>query len=374
MFLPFFAFAFMIASPQNAQRPPHRTPPPCRSLSSSDFREALTLSDPCYTVATSADVSAPVTVNPGTTVIFGENAALNLEDGGSLKAIGTPEKPIVFRGKEHAPGFWDGISFGTNSPGNRLSYVTVEDAGPKGSSDDAAVQVTVGARLAIDHTTIRNAAGIGLNVMQRGTLSHFEANHFENDDIPVSIKAGDAAALDTASTFTGNRHNYVLIHFSDVEIEDDSTWHALAIPYYLAGTPEIKAHLTIEPGARLQFKEGYGITVSENGSLTAEGAPGKPITFTGAEQSPGFWDGIYFDSNSTRNILRNVAVTYAGEKGGLANAAVTLAPRASATVQSSELAFSATAAIRVMQNATLNADAESSNQMHDNKAGIVKEQ
>jgi hypothetical protein len=67
-----------------------------------------------------------------------------------------------------------------------------------------------------------------------------------------------------------------------------------------------------------------------------------------------------------------VSVKYAGTKGGLANAAVTFAPGASATVQSYELAFSATAAIRVMQNAQLNADA--TNRMHDNAAGIVQEQ
>jgi hypothetical protein len=42
-------------------------------------------------------------------------------------------------------------------------------------------------------------------------------------------------------------------------------------------------------------------------------------------------------------------------------------------VQSSEIAFSASAAIRIMQNAQLNADAETTNKLHDNAAGIVKE-
>lgn len=373
MLLPFFAFAFAFTAPQRPHTAPHRTPPPCHALSKDQFREPLTLSDPCYTITTYATVSAPLTVNPGTTIFFGESAALNLEDGGSLNAIGTAEKPIVFRGKDHAPGFWAGILFSSNSTKNRLSYVTVEDAGPKGSSDDAAVQVGVGARLAIDHTTIRNAAGNGLNVLQRGVLSHFEANHFENDGTPLSVKAGDLAVLDAATTFSNNQHNHVLVHFADTEVEEDVTWHALAVPYYFDGTPKIQAHLTVEPGARLEFRENFGININENGSLTAEGAPGKPITFTGGEESPGFWDGIYFQSKSTKNILRNVAVTYAGTKGGLANAAISLAPGAAATVQSSEIAFSASAAIRVMQNAQLNADAETSNKLHDNAAGIVKE-
>jgi hypothetical protein len=78
-------------------------------------------------------------------------------------------------------------------------------------------------------------------------------------------------------------------------------------------------------------------------------------------------------SKSAKNILSNVVVTYAGTKGGLANAGVTLAPGAAATVQSSEIAFSASAAIRVMQNAQLNANAETANKLHDNKEGVVKE-
>jgi hypothetical protein len=371
MLVPFFSLALLIAPP--ASHAVKQTPPPCHTLTSAQFREPLTLAEPCYIVNSYASISAPLTINPGTTISFGENSALSFQSGGSINAIGTPEKPIVLRGKEHSPGYWTGLLITTNSPKNQLSYVTVEDAGPKGGSDDGAVQVSIGARLSIDHSTIRNAASAGINVLQRGTLSHFEANHFENDNIPISVKAGDAAMLDAATTFANNQHNYVLIHSSDTEVEEDSTWHALAVPYHLDGTPKIQAHLTIEPGARLEFREGFGINVNENGSLSAEGTTTKPIVFTGAEEAPGFWDGIYFQSKSRKNILSNVAVKYAGTKGGLANAAVTLAPGAAATVQSSELAFSASAALRVMQNAKLNADAATANRLHDNAAGVVQE-
>lgn len=297
-----------------------------------------------------------------------------MEDGGSVNAVGTAEKPIVLRGKEHSPGYWEGLRITSNSPKNQLSYVVVEDAGPKGGSDDGAVQVGVGARLAIDHTTIRNSAGNGLNVLQRGVLSHFEANHFENNDVPVSIKAGDATMLDAASTFSSNKHDYVLIHSNDTEVEDDAVWHALAVPYRIDGTPDVKAHLTIEPGARIQFTQGRGLDVEENGSLTAEGSADKPVTFTGAEEAPGFWDGIYFQTKSPKNILRNTTIQYGGTKGGLANGGVGLAPNASVTVQQSEISFSATAAIHVGQNATLNADAATTNRFHDNAAGIVKDE
>lgn len=371
--LPFFALAFAFAAPP-AHHAPHKTPPPCHTLTDSQFHEPLTLTEPCYIVNTFASISAPLTINPGVTISFGEGAAFSLENGGSINAVGTAEKPVVLRGKEHSPGYWVGLRIASNSPKNQLSYVTIEDAGQKGGSDEGAVQVGVGARLSIDHTTIRNAASAGLNVLQRGTLSRFETNHFENDNTPLNIKAGDAAMMDAATTFTNNQHNYVLIHSNDTAVEEDATWHALAVPYHLEGTPEIKAHLTIEPGTRLEFAQGYGINIEENGSLTAEGTAAKPVVFTGGEEAPGFWDGIYFQSKSPKNLLSNAAVKYAGPKGGLAQAAVTLAPGAVATVRSSELAFSATAAIRVMQNAQLNAGAATANRLHDNAAGIVNEQ
>jgi hypothetical protein len=220
---------FALAAPP-AHHAPHKTPPPCHSLTDTQFHEPLTLTAPCYIINSYASVSAPLTINPGATISFGENSALSLEDGGSIQAVGTAEKPIILHGKEHSPGFWTGLRIGSNSPKNHLSYVTAEDAGQKGGSDEGAVQVGVGARLSIDHTTIRNAASAGLNVLQRGTLSHFEANHFENNNTPLSIKTGDVAMLDAATTFSNNQHNYVLIHFNDSEVEEDATWHALAVP------------------------------------------------------------------------------------------------------------------------------------------------
>lgn len=130
--------------------------------------------------------------------------------------------------------------------------------------------------------------------------------------------------------------------------------------------------MTVEAGAHLEFAQNYGITVDEGGSLTAIGAPGKPVVFTGAEQAPGFWDGITIGTNSLHNVFRNAVITYAGEKSGLAEAGIGLSPRAAVTVQSSEIAYSPTAAIRVGQDAQLNADAATSNRFHDDAQGIAQ--
>ncbi len=336
--------------------------------------QPLTLTEGCYVLNQYASVKAPITVQPGVTILAGREAALYLADGGSLSAVGTAEKPVVFRGKEHAPGFWSGLDFHSNSPRNRLSYVTVEDAGSGTPSNSGAVMVNVGGRLAIDHTTIRNAKGSGLFASQNATISEFSANHFEQDEVPLSLKAGDLGVLDTATTFAQNKNNWVLAHSSDSTVEEPATWRALAVPYHFDCTPSLKAAVTVEPGARLEFRQGYGINVEEGGSLTAEGSANKPVIFTGQEEAPGFWDGITFMSRSPHNVIRNAVITYAGTKdGGLARGGIGLSPRAAVIVQSSEIAYSETAAIHVGQDAMLNADAETSNRFHNDAQGIVRD-
>ena len=342
----------------------------CHTISPDELKEAKTLSESCYVVRNIATIGAPIIVNPGTVISFAEGAAFFVEEGGSLNAIGTAEHPIVLQGQDHTPGFWRGLNIQTNSSHNVLSYVTVADAGAKDT--EGAVIVSVGARLAIEHTTIRNSAGPGLIALQHGTISHFEANHFEGNEVPVSLKAADIAMLDDASTYTHNKHDYILVHTNDHEIESDAVWRALTVPYHIQSGLEVKAHLAIEPGSRLEFAEGSGLIVDENGSLTAEGTAEKPIVFTGTEDTPGFWDGIYIQSNSAKNIIRNASLTYGGKTGGLAEADVAVSVRARALVQHCELAFSATAAILTLQGAVLNPDAETVNRMHDNAAGVVR--
>jgi hypothetical protein len=370
MLIPLFSAVLAFLPPKAPAKPA----PPCHTLTEAQMREPLNLTAGCYVLNMSVSARAPITIQPGVTIIAGQEVQFILAEGSSLSAIGTAEKPIVFRGKEHAPGFWLGLQFGSNSPKNRLSYVTVEDAGNGTPNNSGAVEVSVGGRLAIDHSTIRNAKGSGLFANQRATISEFSANHFEQDEVPVSLKANDLGVLDAATTFAGNEHNWVHVHVNDRTVEDQATWRALAIPYHFECSPELKAAVTVEAGARLEFTQNYGIEVEEGGSLTAEGLPGKPVIFTGAEEVPGFWDGIMFHSRSPHNVIRNAVISYAGESsGGLARGAVGSWPRAAFTVASSEIAYSATAAIHVGQDAQLNDDAETSNRFHDNAQGIVRD-
>jgi hypothetical protein len=353
-----------------AALPPTHEKPQCHTLTEAALKQDVTLSEPCYVVTQFLDVQGNVTVSPGTTLLFGQGASLVMQNGGTLKAIGTPDKPITFRGRDHTPGYWNGLQFVTNSSSNVLSYSVVEDGGAQGASN-ADVVVSVGGRLAMDHTTVRNSATDGLFVDQRGILAKFAENHFEGNARAMAIKASDIPGIDPATTYTGNRKNYVYIVSNDSSVTEEGTWHALPVPYHFGGTPDLHAAVRIEPGARLEFEESFGLDVNNGGSLTAEGTAAKPITFTGTDATPGFWDGIYINSNSAQNQLSHVVITYGGKTAGLAQADLCVSVNASASVTNSEIAESATAGLRAMQNAKLT---QSDNQIHDNKQSVLIEQ
>ena len=349
--------AFGQTSPHRAG--PRSVPPPCRAITSEMLSRDLTLAEGCYTLNQFANVNHALTLSPGTTITFGGSSELSIETNGSLEAVGTAEKPIILRGKDGTAGSWTGIAIGSRSSHNHLSFVTVEDAGVKGT-DTAAILLAPGSSLAIDHSTVRRSLGTGIYAMDNSSFSHFQANHFTETDIPLRVKANDLAGIDPASTFDRNRNNVVMVPFGEGAVDQDVLWHKLAVPYRFEASLTVNARLTIEAGAQLQFGENQSLNVVQNGSLTAIGTSSDPVVFTSKDETPGYWSGIFFESKSSSNVLRFVEVRFGGAKSGAVGGGVGITHQASATVQSSTIA-SCPVGIYVASEATLNPDAASSN-------------
>ena len=95
-------------------------------------------------------------------------------------------------------------------------------------------------------------------------------------------------------------------------IDSDTTWEA-DYRYIVTGEFDVDARLTIEPGTYIEFEEGAGLEMQSGGILVADGTEDEPITFTGTEESPGWWNGLFFaGSDRADNILNHVVVEYAG--------------------------------------------------------------
>jgi hypothetical protein len=98
-----------------------------------------------------------LTIDAGSQLIFTPGNALGI--GGELKALGTPDAPILMTGQTQTPGSWRGIEIfgGNNQAVVQLDYVTVEYAG----SENANIEIMNGTLIA-DHSLIRNSQKDGV--------------------------------------------------------------------------------------------------------------------------------------------------------------------------------------------------------------------
>lgn len=99
-----------------------------------------------------------LTVEPGVEVVMEDSAVLNIH-GGAMRAVGTPQQPIVFRGERPVQDAWDGIDFFySRSDQNVMKHVRVLHGGGGGAN----VFVNHGSSLTVSDSHIAHSGGWGL--------------------------------------------------------------------------------------------------------------------------------------------------------------------------------------------------------------------
>lgn len=120
-----------------------------------------------------------LTIAPGTTLVFEQDAALwAYGTDSALKAVGTASEPITFTALQPQKGYWYGLIFNdTNNHDNLLHYVVVEYGGAE-TDPDLKANVTVYSSgnassqwIEIKSSTIRHSSGHGISVAQETTYN-----------------------------------------------------------------------------------------------------------------------------------------------------------------------------------------------------------
>lgn len=70
--------------------------------------------------------------------------------------------------------------------------------------------------------------------------------------------------------------------------------------------------LIIAPGVTIQFGNDAGIEVDRDGSLQVLGTAQDQVVFTGEDQIPGSWKGVFIRSNEIKNKIEYTTIEYAG--------------------------------------------------------------
>lgn len=293
---------------------------------SSDISSERTLSSGVtYFVTDEIEITAELTIEPGTEIYFEAGAGLEIpEMQGAIIADGTEAEPILFSATNEQPGWWNGIYLEqTSNINNVLNYVIVEYGGGEEFRNSGSGNVIVGRQhrddssVEITNSIIRYSDSNGIWVHSNGDLPNFNHNTFAgNGDAQVNIASNRVHRLESNNIFDdGSEDDRVYVR-SGYDIEDeDVTWKALDVPY-LVGPDAIEVlgvNMTIDPGSILEFESGGELRLADNGGLIADGNDNEPILFTGTHEQAGWWNGIYFEEpNPAGNRLNHVTVEYGG--------------------------------------------------------------
>ena len=267
---------------------------------------------------------ATLTVAPGTLVTFAQGRGISVGPGAALHAVGTCQTPIVFTGEDRTRGYWRGLSFDqSDATDNVLEHVVVSAAGSEEYSRAnarAGVAATRGSRLSVSNTTFRDNEGYGLVVGEETVLDRFERNVVTaNSSGAVRTFASSAGELSATTTYVGNDTDRVYVEANEIAADSEATWPEIDVKYVVDDVVEVLGHLTIAPGNTVSFEQDGGLRLRTGTSaLTAIGIDPateeyRPITFTGEQQTRGFWRGIYVDTaDRVQSRFQAVVVEYAG--------------------------------------------------------------
>jgi hypothetical protein len=286
-----------------------------------------------YEISNVIKISSALTIAPGTTLKFANNAGLQILETGSMNATGTKEKPITFTGITQTKGAWKGLAFRSNDPANKLIYTNVSFAGGgefccdyfspgefgaavnlSGATMDSPVQVTIA------NSTISNSGAYGLYLFDTGTLPGFSTNTFKSNALaPVSVPLSRVGLLDSASVYGGgadvNTEQFVRVTQADKDTNIAQSIRKLDVPYRIsAGIAnaqlEYRGALTINAGAVLEFEANSGLQIPATGSLTVNGTAADRVIFKGRQSILGYWRGIHL--RSLGNSMNYVTIRDAG--------------------------------------------------------------
>lgn len=279
----------------------------------------IAVTGPDYRVNANLNLYAKLTVMPGVIIEFEENTGIEVFSGGSIYAVGNDSERIALQGVEEIKGYWLGISIESTSPNNVIEYCDLAHAGSDGfdgANLKAGIMVQETGTLKLHNSSIKMTSGHGLYMRQIGVNVDFANNVLTENDYPAYALVHQFDVFDSESDYTGNVTDFIDNGWISNYTEDDDTWEALNVPYYLAGNAHrIASAITISPGVTIVAAENGGLDVFPDGSLNAEGTALDKINLKGLEDLPGYWLGINVQSNKAANKLAHVNIMNGGSDG-----------------------------------------------------------
>ncbi|MFH1006891.1 MAG: right-handed parallel beta-helix repeat-containing protein [Candidatus Latescibacterota bacterium] len=321
---------------------------------------------------------ATLTIPEGMIVKFAWQQYITVLGGGTLKAVGTAESPIVFTAYTDDEFGGDTNADGGNTvPGAGYWNSLYFDAGAAGTVDHCRIRyggyqnyaniVCNGASPTISWTEIAYSSNDGLK-LQSGAHPVLENNIItRNAGWPVYIEQFTAVPDFRNNTITQNGRNGIRLKGGDVPADQKVTLDLPTVPY-VADNIIVRqgATLNIPAGVIVKFTQNSYLQVDGGGILRAKGTVDNRIVFTaytddayaGDTNSDGpasipvgdYWNSLYFYGGS-RDTLDYCIVKYGGAGYDIDANVVFDGDASLSTVTHSIITYSDGAGIRCKNNA-----------------------
>lgn len=284
------------------------------------------------------DINDRLTIAPGVVILCKSDAGIRINNSGSLNAIGTADKNIVFKGDVDITGVWNGLYFIGNSSLNQLNYCQIHNAGKASfdgnTSRKAAIRVALTGRLSLQNSIVAKSGYDGLYVDgldsdTQNPIAAFSGNQFNgNVNYPVSVISVVANTLDgQGSTYLNNGVNKILLRGG--QLYGTHIWKNAGIPYEAQNITAVgyysdNGNLTIQPGVQIEFAGDAGLCIGDYSTaswMSITGTATSRITLTATSPAPGAWKGVSFVSSSPNNRVEYTDISYGGSSSysGAAN-------------------------------------------------------
>ncbi len=278
-----------------------------------------------------AGTTCRLTVEPGLTLNFDPLTQLQVGTyipynhyGGELNADGKFDSLITFKAYNNTPGGWEGIFFDDRSDAygatSFLDYCIVEQGNEYNLYCNTTSQPT------IDNSIFRNAVDYGIKEVNSSPQIH-NSQFLNNGSYPVYYTDWTCNSHLSGNTYTGNTPNKFALsggHYTDSRTLYNDGVEYLVLSDITIGKAGSTCRLTIEPGNTLRFASGTQLQVGiyipythYGGELYAEGSSGNIITFMPDSETPGDWEGIFFDDRSDAYGATSSLKYCAVEKGNV---------------------------------------------------------
>lgn len=259
-----------------------------------------------YTITTNLVLNANLTIKPGVTIMFENGAGIQVNEEGSITAIGAVSNKILFTSKSGKRGDWKGITVLSTNAKNVFSYCKIEQGGGNGTANltIGAADNTASAEISFSEITASKFAGV---VIAKGSkVFGFAGNNIHtNTTFPMSLNLADAFAIESSNRFATNGKEFIELTGTETQMTTAPiTISKCDEPYLVSGKSVIGNELKIAAGTKMYMNNNAEFVIdgkNGNGTFNAVGQPNQPITIAAIYNGTGVWNAIKFNSSDSNN-------------------------------------------------------------------------